>query len=162
EDARNEPGLVEQLGAQTDGVILASSRMAGEEVAQLGRGRSLVLVNRDIEGLPHVLIDSGPGMRAALEHLAALGHRQVAYVSGPAVSWSNGQRVGALSAAAAEFGLRLSVLPNRRPGQQEGREAAAEVLAAGATAAIAFDDALAQGMLVGFAEAGVTVPEQVS
>lgn len=162
EDAANEPGLIGQLGAQTDGVILVSSRMPDSQIAELGRERPLVLVNRDVPGIPHVLIDSAPGMREALEHLAGLGHRHVAYVSGPAASWSNGQREHALRSAARELGLRLTVLPHRRPGQEAGREAAAEVLAAGATAVVSFDDALAQGLLVGFADAGVEVPEEVS
>ncbi|MCT1776332.1 LacI family DNA-binding transcriptional regulator [Brachybacterium sp. p3-SID957] len=162
EDPANEPGLVEQLGAQTDGVILVSSRMSADQIVEVGRRRPLVLVNRDISELPHVLIDSAPGMRQALEHLAGLGHRSVAYASGPATSWSNGQRERALRAGAAELGLRLTVLPHRRPSQEAGHAAAAEVLAAGATAVVAFDDALAQGLLVGFADAGVAVPETVS
>lgn len=162
EDARNERGLVEQLGAQTDGVVLASSRMGSTELGELCRGRRIVLVNRDVAGVPHVLIDSGPGMRQAAEHLAELGHRHVAYVSGPATSWSDRQRARALRAAAEDLGLRLAVLPHRRPGQEAGRDAAAEVLATGATAAVAFDDAVGQGLLVGLAEADVAVPGAVS
>jgi LacI family transcriptional regulator len=119
-------------------------------------------VNRDVDGLPCVLIDSGAGVRQAFDHLVELGHESIVYLSGPAASWSDSQRRRALQAAAQAHGVRLTVLSHRRPEPDGGRQAVPELLEAGATAVIAFDDLLAQGLLTGLAEQGLRVPQDMS
>ena len=42
------------------------------------------------------------GVRQALLHLHALGHRRIAYVGGPASSWSNRERLAAFLAVGAD------------------------------------------------------------
>ena len=162
EDPAKELALLTELERRTDGVVLVSSRLPEEVVRELAQRGPLVLVNRDVPGVPRILVDSAPGIREAVDHLAGLGHRHVAYVSGPAGSWSDEQRRDAVRERCAALGVTATVLRAHRPEHDEGRAAAAEVLAAGATAAVAFDDALAQGVLAGMAECGVAVPGQVS
>jgi LacI family transcriptional regulator len=162
EDPAKELDLLVKLQQRTDGVVLVSSRLPEDVVRERGRQGPLVLVNRDVPGVPRVLVDSAPGMREAVDHLAALGHRHLAYVSGPTTSWSDEQRRRAVEERAAALGLAVSVLRAHRPDHEEGRAAAGEVLDAGASAVIAFDDALAQGVLAGLAERGVAVPREVS
>jgi LacI family transcriptional regulator len=162
EDPGKELDLLVKLQQRTDGVVLVSSRLPEEVVRQRGQRGPLVLVNRDVAGVPRVLVDSAPGIREAVDHLAALGHRHIAYVSGPPSSWSDEQRRHAVHERCTALGVVACTLRAHRPDHEEGRVAAGEILAAGATAAIAFDDALAQGVLAGMAERGVAVPRDVS
>jgi len=94
----------------------------------------------------------------AVAHLAGLGHKKLVYVSGPHGSWSNKQRRGAVRRAARELGLDVTVISNEHAAFESGRRVTASVLATGATAAIAFDDLTAQGMLAELADLGVAVP----
>ncbi|WP_224387965.1 LacI family DNA-binding transcriptional regulator [Pseudonocardia sp. ICBG1293] len=162
EDGTKEAAMVSRLRGQTDGVILASSRAPEAVLRSLHEVTRLVLVNRDLAGVPRVLIDSAPGMRACVGLLAGLGHTRIAYVNGPATSWSNGERLAAIEDACREHDIVLTTLQARLPDHRGGRAAAAEVLELGVTAAIAFDDVLGQGLLAGLAERGVRVPEQFS
>jgi LacI family transcriptional regulator, galactose operon repressor len=162
EDPAKELALLTVLERRTDGIVLVSSRLPEDLVRERAQRGPLVLVNRDVPGVPRILVDSAPGIRAAVDHLGRLGHGHIAYISGPAGSWSDEQRRDALRERCAALGITATVLRAHRPEHDEGRAAAAEVLAAGASAAIAFDDALAQGALAGMAERGVAVPHQVS
>lgn len=162
EDASKEAPLIRKLAQQVDGVILASSRMPEEMIRALAEEVPLVLVNREIDGLPCILIDSGAGVREASEHLFALGHRSVGYLSGPAASWSDRERQRALQHSAQKHGMRAVILPHRRPDPAVGRQAAEEVLDTNVTAVITFDDILAQGLLTGLIERGLRVPADMS
>lgn len=162
EDPAREAQLTDRLAAQVDGFILASSRLAEADAHALALRRPVVLVNRDIDGLDRVLIDSAAGAAAAIRHLHALGHRRVAYVAGPSHAWANQQRWAAIARAAGELDVLALDLAEQRPSYDGGVAAAAQVIAAGATAAIAFDDLVAQGLLAGLATRGVAVPAAIS
>jgi len=58
-----------------------------------------MLINRDIVGLPRVLIDTQVAVTDAIGFLIESGHRDIAYLSGPKESWSNQQRLEAAGAA---------------------------------------------------------------
>jgi LacI family transcriptional regulator len=118
----------------------------------------LVLINRDVDGIPRVLIDSGSGVREAVAHLAELGHQHIVYVAGPATSWSNKQRRLAVRKSAERLRLKVDIVAAVVPSYDAGREAVAAIMATGATAAIAFDDLTAQGILAGLADRKISVP----
>jgi len=162
EDPAREAKLLGQLATRVDGIVLASSRMADAEIREFAAQRPLVLINRDVAGLPRVLIDSAGGVARAVEHLAGLGHRRVAYLNGPTRSWSNAQRRRTVQRSAERAGLTVAMIPARRSGFEQGRQAVPALLDSGATAAIAFDDLLAHGVLTGLAEHGVAVPSEFS
>jgi LacI family transcriptional regulator, galactose operon repressor len=162
EDPDKEVVLVGKLAARTEGSILASSRMSEATIREHASRHPIVLVNRDIAGLPRVLIDTASGVAEGVSHLADLGHKSVAYVSGPSSSWSNQQRRSAARARARRLGVKLTVVPARRPTYAAGTAVAEKLLDAGATAALTFDDLLAQGLLAGLAERGVAVPDDFS
>jgi LacI family transcriptional regulator len=162
EDPTREDVLVSKFGPQTDGIVLASSRMTEEQIRAHAERRPLVLINRDVEGLPRVLIDTATGIAAAVEHLAELGHQHIVYVSGPTSSWSNTERRRAVRAAGRRLGLKISAVAARRSTYEAGVQRVEEILGSGASAAIAFDDLLAQGILAGLATRGISVPAQFS
>ena len=55
----------------------------------------LVVTNRLLDGVPAVLTESAPATGHAVEHLHALGHRDLAYLAGPD-GYSNSRRVAGL------------------------------------------------------------------
>lgn len=162
EKPKCESQLVERFSQQVAGLILASSRLSEAQICECARHLPLVLINRDVPGMLRVLIDSGVGVTEAVEHLAHLGHRHIVYVSGPAGSWSNRQRRLALRQTAKAHGVRVSAVLAHKSTHEIGRSLVGQVVATGATAAFAFDDLLAQGMLTGLADAGIQVPGQFS
>ena len=100
EDPAAEEELVHALAKQVDGVLLCSPRMSNSLIEQLSREVPLVVVNRQVTGLPCVLMDVGQGARPAIEHLIGLGHRSIALLGGPRSSWTNREMRRAAGAAA--------------------------------------------------------------
>ena len=96
EDPAQEDKLLSRFSDQVDGMILVSSRLPEEFIRHHAKARPLVLVNRDVKGIPRVLIDSGGGVAKAVLHLADLDHSRIIYLSGPIQSWSNRQRSAAV------------------------------------------------------------------
>lgn len=162
ETAEQEARLVRRFAAQVDGTILVSSRASNDAVTAFADAGPLVLVNREVAGIPRILIDSADGIRQAVAHLIGLGHRRIAYLGGPEQSWSNAERRRAAMAAAKDHGATLAVLAAGRASFDAGRAMVGQIRESGATATIAFDDVLAQGLLSGLAGAGVRVPEDHS
>ena len=161
EEAGVEAGLLRALSKQVDGTILCSPRAPDAELAEL-TDSTIVLVNRRAAGRPSVTVDNVDGMRQAVEHLAALGHRRVAFAAGPRTSWSNGERERGLSSASDAAGVDLVHLGHFPP-QFEGGVAAADIaLASGATAVIAYNDLVALGLLSRLGVRGVAVPDDFS
>lgn len=163
ENAVREARLISKLTMQVEGFILASSRMTNRKILELGARQPVVLINRDISGIPRVLIDPAKGIGAAVAHLSQLGHKNIVYVSGPAASWSNQQREYAVEKSCAKHKLRLRTLPIGHPDFESGREITDKILALKrVTAVITFDDSVAHGLLAGLAERGIDVPRALS
>ena len=163
EDPVLEAELVRSLSQQVDGLVLCSPRAPEHVILELARRCPLVLVNRACGDLPTVAIDNHDGVRQALVHLRALGHRRIAYVGGPRVSWSNTQRLKAFLAIGAESpDTELVELGSFAPYVSGGVAAADLLIASGATAALAYNDLLAFGLLERLRQRGVVVPDDIS
>ncbi len=163
EEAGLESSLTATLRGRADGVIIASPRGEAADIIAINLGVvPLVLVNRDIAGANRVLIDTTTGMREAVNHLADLGHRRIAYLAGPERSWSNVERTKAFLSATKECGVEASVLPSDRPDYASGWKAVTSVLDSKATGVIAYDDVLAQGLMAGLTKSGFHVPSDIS
>lgn len=162
EDAAVEADLVRALAKQVDGIVLCSPRMSEDDLRSVTGETPLVLLARRVARLPSVTIDNVGGMRQAIAHLTALGHRRVAYVAGPRNAWSNRERLRGLRAVTADAEVELVEIGNFMP-QFEGGVAAADlVLAAATTAVIAYNDVVALGLLSRFSARGVRVPGDIS
>ena len=157
-----EDELLSKLAPQVDGFVLVSPRMAHDRIQHHAARRPLVLINSDVPSLTRLLVDAGPSYARAVDLLAELGHRTIAYVAGPELSWSNAQRQQAVVAAAGSLDLNLTVLRTTRPSFAAGQDCAAQLIDGGMTAALAFDDTIAQGIIAGLAERAVSVPGDVS
>lgn len=162
EDPQVELGVVRSLAGQVDGIILCSPRMKTAQLREAATYVPVVLANRRSGSIPSVTIDSPSVMRAAVEHLAGLGHRDVGYLAGPRSSWSSRERLHSLQAAAAASEVRLVELGNFAPTFQGGRDAADGVLVAGVTCVVAYNDLCAVGLISALRDRGVGVPSDLS
>jgi LacI family transcriptional regulator/LacI family repressor for deo operon, udp, cdd, tsx, nupC, and nupG len=162
EDVAAEAGLIRTLSKQVDGVILCSPRASDADLAAIAQDTNVVVVNRAAEGIPGVTYDNEGGMRQAVAHLVALGHRRIAWVGGPATSWSTLHRGLGLRNAVEERGARLSPVGNFAPTYEGGMAAADQVIATGATAVVTYNDLVAIGLLARLHARGISVPGDLS
>lgn len=110
-------------------------------------------VAEDTAAFPFASLDYARGGRLATEHLIAQGARRVAFLGGLPDRPITRERMAGYLAVMAEAGLAPLTLPGR-PSRAFGRGAAAELIAAGADAALCFNDLVALGAMAGFAELG--------
>jgi LacI family transcriptional regulator len=163
EDPATEPDLIRNLAKQVDGMLLCSPRAPERVLAELAAECTTVLVNRRCGDIPAVTVDNAEGVRQAVVHLRALGHRRIAYVGGPASSWSHRERLGAFLALAEQHpDTELLDMGSFQPYVSGGVAAADLVIASGATAALAYNDVVAFGLLERFRQRGVRVPQDIS
>jgi len=162
EVASAELGLVRALAKQVDGIILCSPRMGNDEMRTVAETSTVVMVNRRGSNIPAITIDNAGGMRQAVSHLVALGHRRVGFVAGPRQSWSNRERLRGLRAATNAAGVELVEVGNVPPQFEGGVGAADLVIASKVTAVIAYNDVVALGLMSRLSARGIAVPEQMS
>lgn len=151
-----------EMRTRVDGLIFVSPRSEAKVLTEMAGLGPAVFINRVIPDQTSIIIDSGDGMRQAVEHLAALGHRTIAYLNGPRRSWSNQQREKAVADAAAEFGLTMREYGPFEPQVQSGVHAADLILASDVTGVIAYDDLIALGVMARLNERHVTVGRDMS
>src|SRR2546423_9427310 len=89
EDPVAEEALVRARSRQVDGVVMCAPFASDTQLRALAGLTSLALLNRRLRDVPAALMDSASGMRQVVDHLYALGHRQVAYPNGPRTSRSH-------------------------------------------------------------------------
>lgn len=161
-DPEQERRHLASLAPQTEGVIVASSRLSAPELRQIGARMRLVLINNDTDGLPRVLISSRAALREGIIHLHRAGRRRFLYLGGPRRSWSDGERRDAVATTAAELGVHLAELRVESGTYTEAHALAPGVVSARADAVIAFDDVLAHGIMHGLQQTGIDVPADVA
>lgn len=158
----DELPLAQAMRKQVDGLIVVSPRTAQARLAEFLKLGPIVFVNRQVPDAPSVTIESANGINDAVEHLTALGHRHICYLNGPRRSWSNEQRREAIVAACKARDVRLTQFGPFEAQVQEGVRAADLVLAADASAVLAYDDLIALGVMARIAERGLRVGHDIS
>lgn len=159
--AADEVRLARAMAQQVDGLLLLSPTMGDDDLRGLAADVPLVVINRLLAGVPAVLMTSATAAAHAVEHLHALGHRELAYLAGPD-NWSNAARHRAFEDACARLGVPGTVLGPFEPTFSAGVRAADLVLAGVATGVLAYNDDVAVGVLSRLADRGVAVPQRVS
>lgn len=74
ESPRVEVSNLRQLLATTSGAILATSRLSDDVIRQITQHRALTIVNREIDGIPSLVVDTAAGIRKAVRHLTRPAH----------------------------------------------------------------------------------------
>ncbi|MBW9205873.1 LacI family transcriptional regulator [Mumia sp. zg.B53] len=162
ESPRIEYDQIQRLVSSVDGFVLAASRLPDENLEQIAAQRPVVLMNRELTGLPSVVLDHVQGCRQIVEHLVSLGHRRLVYLAGPRNSWMASMRWSALRTAADDLGVDAQRVGPFTPKVTQGGAAADSALTTGASAVVAHNDLLAIGVVQRLAQRGVRVPEEVS
>ncbi|MFC9531985.1 LacI family DNA-binding transcriptional regulator [Streptomyces sp. NPDC057717] len=160
-DPTREAELADRLAEQADGLIMVTPVGTDAALRERARRFPLVLVDRQVGRLPAVVADTATGLAQLMDHLLDQGHRDIAYVSGPAGSWADGQRSAILTERAEQAKARLRVLGPLPPTFDAGIEAA-RALPRDATAVLAYNSYLTLGLLHGLAASNRRVPEDVS
>jgi LacI family transcriptional regulator len=156
------------LQRQVDGLIFATGHSEHASAADaFQRGVKAVMVNRDARGVPFpaVVGDDAAGIRDALDHLAALGHRRVVHLAGPGTFSTGTIRASAFLARCAELGLEGEVLRAVAYSVEEGTRLTREVVEDRLpmpTAIVAGNDLLALGAYHALREHGLRCPGDVS
>ncbi|WP_106815110.1 LacI family DNA-binding transcriptional regulator [Microbacterium timonense] len=163
ESIEEERVLAGATRRRTDGVILCSPRLPQDELDEVVGGlRPVVLINRTSGDVPSVGADYGSALAAELAHLHELGHRRIVFLAGTARSVANAARLDAIAAfVAAHPGTEVTEIPCGVD-FEAGAAAGEVVLASGATAALAFNDLVAMGLLSAVQAAGRRVPDDLS
>ncbi|RKS07416.1 LacI family transcriptional regulator [Nocardiopsis sp. Huas11] len=162
EQARVEEELVRSMAKQVDGALLVAPRLSNKVIAELGRDVPFVLVNRRVSGMACVLMDVAAGVREAVEHLAALDHRDIAVLTGPRASWTGQEMVRAAEACAGELGVSVRRIGPNPPTEEGGAAAADEVVSSGVSAVLAYNDMVAVGLVQQVERLGLSVPADLS
>lgn len=162
EAVERELDAAERLLTSVDGLILVASRLHDEQIIELSAVKPVVLVNRLVEGIASIVPDVVPGLSDAVAHLAALGHRSLAYLAGPSASWMNAVRWQTLFDLAVEAGISIVEIGPGAPTMAGGSALLPRVVASGVTAVIAFNDLMALGVLRSCREQGILVPDRLS
>jgi LacI family transcriptional regulator/LacI family repressor for deo operon, udp, cdd, tsx, nupC, and nupG len=161
EQAADEERWARAMAPQVDGLLVVSPQMSDEALRALADLIPVVVTNRVLEGIPAVLTNVFEAAGHAVEHLYALGHRRLVYLTGPD-GYSNDVRRNGFSSACARLGIEASELGPFHARFTEGIRAADLALATAATGVVAFNDEIAVGVLNRLADRGVRVPEDVS
>jgi DNA-binding LacI/PurR family transcriptional regulator len=165
--SRNETRAVETLlDSRCAALVLLGPELPADDLTALGRQLPVVVVGRPVppDGVDVVRAADDEGVARAVDYLAGLGHRRIAYVDGGTGPIASLRRSG------YQRGMRRHDLIDEAhviPGGQDessGVDAAHVVLQAGPTptAVIAFNDRSAVGLIDTVVRAGIDVPGTLS
>ena len=162
------------LSQQIAGLVLTAQTAIAR--AAIDRREIEVPVARDfgllLDGSDESL--NGHAGTVAAEHLLSLGHRVVAYISGPSQWLASRERLDGFSTSVREGGGRVAITLDgdwsAESGFAIGRRLVDEGYISpggagsgdGVTAIAAGNDAMAMGLLAALAQAGISVPGDVS
>lgn len=164
ESPDDEPLLAAEIRRRCDALVLCAPRMPddalGETTGTLG---PVVLLNRSSHAtsVPTLTVDSRAGFEALIRHLHSLGHRRLAYVEGPEGP-ANDNRLRGFDDVSNEVGDLTLVRVGGGANSEHGLAAVDDVIRSGATAALAFNDLVAIGLIHGLQARGVSVPDDLS
>jgi DNA-binding LacI/PurR family transcriptional regulator len=131
-----------------------------------GFGNRLVVIDRVEPGdqTSTVTVDSAAGIALALDHLFALGHSSIAYVSGIAGTHTAADRRRAYRRLAKKHQMAPIELDRNGIGVGAGERAAEELvnLSQRPTAVVAGNDLVAFGLISALGSRGLSVPGDVS
>jgi len=159
------------LERKVEGVAIMTFGIEEPLLDQLAK-RNVPLVFIDVgpkrPGISLLKVDYHHGIRQGVQHLAALGHRNIAFISGPATLHSAQSRLSAFSTSLKECGIapHSEWIIEGNHTMEGGIAAMERLLAANAkkmpTAVMCSNDMTAIGVLHKLYRAGLRVPDDLS
>ncbi len=161
--------LRRMLERKVDGVAMMTSEMDAGMIKELSR-RNVPIVFMDVgqvgPRMSHVSIDYGHGVRQGVDHVIGLGHKHVAFITGPLDLHSARTRRQAFVDGVRQHGLTLEpkLIREGTHTAEGGEKAMRELLKLSRvpTAVVCSNDWTAIGALHAIHAAGLRVPEDIS
>lgn len=153
---------------KVDGIIVLTGKLADETLMEMAAKIPVVVTGRRLSGtgLFSIDFDNSEGASLAVRHLHALGHRRVAFISGPLDHPDAAQRLQGYRAEVNLRGMEIDADLVEVSDYQEagGFRAMNNLLSARVqfTAVIAANDQMAYGARLALHRSGLRVPEDVS
>jgi DNA-binding LacI/PurR family transcriptional regulator len=164
---RMESAVRRMIERRVDGVAILTFGME-ESLLEHLRVRKVPLVFVDVgpdaPGIINVRINYLNGIRQAVQHLAALRHTRVAFITGPSNLKSSHARRDAFISCMAEIGLRAEVIIEGDHTLEGGMRALTQLAALPKrpTAVVCSNDMTAIGVMREAYEIGIRIPEELS
>jgi DNA-binding LacI/PurR family transcriptional regulator len=155
------------IGFRCDALILIGTELAEHVLADLVEDLPTVVVTRRLTSPigDTIYADDGSGIRLAVEHLAALGHRAIVHVDGGPNNANADYRAEAYRLAMEAVGLgdHIRIIAGGQT-VAAGAVVAARLLESRGdeTAVVAFNDDVAWGMLAALQGSAISVPDDLS
>ena len=166
EEERARLGLL--LDRKVDGVIVLTGKLADETLVDMARQLPVVVTGRQLSApnLFSIDFDNIEGAGMAVKHLHALGHHNVAFISGPLDHPDAEQRLAGYRAELArrEMGLDDALVVYSDYQESGGFRAMNQLLESRVTfsAVVAANDQMAYGARLALHRAGLRVPDDIS
>ncbi len=170
-DPKRENSILQTMREhRVDGVILCSPHFTPEQSLQLNSyDIPIVAINNQSAEEYHFAIyhDDVDGSRQASQHLISLGHTRIAYLGDASSGRTTQERMMGFRQAMKDAGMEVGEeYLYQIPGNTaiQGLTGAAYFLSLKEkpTAVICYNDMMAVGVLKGFQQAGISVPEDIS
>jgi LacI family transcriptional regulator len=156
------------LARKVDGIILLSGRISDDAVIKFSHRRPIVATGRAIRTKTTLgfKIDNEYGAYLAVKHLIELGHRRIAFVSGPSNSTDAGERLNGYVRALQEADIEVdqALIAEGDFHEACGLMAINHLFETRQqfTAIFAANDLSAYGVRLGLYRKGIRVPEDIS
>lgn len=178
-DVRNDLELLHRFlqdakSRYIDGIIGIFNSLTidpGELKSYFAKELTLVSIGRVIPELKisSVMLDNPLGARLGVEHLHALGHRDIAFLIGPRETEDSRTRFDGIVKACRELGVPVDdnlveTITDLPATYESGAAAIGRLLDRGArmTAVFCYDDMTAYGVILELSRRGLRVPEDIS
>lgn len=155
----------------TDGLIVFNpllSEARSNYIQELIQGGHPIIFATDGEAGPTIAIDNEGGIRQALLHLMAHGHRRIAFIAGHPndARGDSGIRLRAFQSLSQEYSLVVDdrLIAYGHHGINGGKQAMREIIDSGVsfTAVLASNDESAIGAMAVLKDAGLRIPQDVA
>ncbi|HEX5283365.1 MAG TPA: LacI family DNA-binding transcriptional regulator [Bryocella sp.] len=166
---RMEMCVIRMLQRRVDGVAIMTSEMEDRLIRTLGQ-RQIPMIFMDTadggRGVNTVNVDYTGGITEAMQYLFRLGHRDVAFISGPLTLNSARARADAFQAALREHGMKIRPewLQEGDHRVEGGHHAMKRILDSGSppTAVLGSNDLTSIGAMGAIHERGLDIPGDIS
>ena len=156
------------LARKVDGIILLSGRLADEDILRFAATRPIVSTGRTLHTSSALgfKLDNENGAYQAVRHLIDLGHRNIAFITGPASNNDASERMAGYRRALDEAGIGFepALMAEGDFHEASGMQAMKQLLDTGRkfTAVFTANDLTAYGARLCMYREGIRVPEDVS
>ncbi len=169
-NAAQERETIELLiSKRCEALIIHSKALSNEELTTYAkRNPGMVFINRLLPEIPHrcIWLDNHYGSYTITQHLIELGHKHIACVTSKYDIEDAHDRAEGYQDAMREAGLNAEEISIERaePNEEGGEQAIQDLLGKGKpfTAVVAYNDAMATGIISVLIDNGFRVPEDVS